>query len=177
VPGSLNFKRASALRKLATVERPPAEAPEGLRWLCAKEVNASSARFSRLLIFNSDRRAARPESPFINHRLAKAYTLGGVDRGGGLGRGLGVGRGAVTTLMTPIMPIEQRGTEVRVSVRLRKSVLVNRACVGKSSRAAVGSIRRRKPTVDSTVSFALMVIRSVACEHEKNCSQHGCLCR
>ena len=89
----------------------------------------------------------------------------------------GVGRGAVTTLMTPIMPIEQRGTEVRVSVRLRKSVLVNRACVGKSSRAAVGSIRRRKLTVDSTVSFALMVIRSVACEHEKNCSQHGCLCR
>jgi hypothetical protein len=29
--------------------------------------------------------------------------------------------------------------------------------------------------VHRTVSFALMAIRSAACEHEKNCSRHGCL--
>lgn len=37
-----------------------------------------------------------------------------------------------------------RGAEVRIRARLRKSVLINRACVGKNSRLAVGIIRGTK---------------------------------
>lgn len=37
-----------------------------------------------------------------------------------------------------------RGAEVRIGARLRKSVLVNRAYVGKGSRLAVGIIRGSK---------------------------------
>ena len=43
-----------------------------------------------------------------------------------------------------------RRTKVRKSARLRKSVLVNRTCVGKRPCLAIGVVRRTKLSIDRT---------------------------
>ena len=76
------------------------------------------------------------------HQRFRARGLGGVDLWGGLGRGLGVGRGAATTFNHASHPNGAvRCTEVGVRARLRESVLIYRAYIGKHPRVAVGVIR------------------------------------